>query len=113
MRKHALRFGIVLLVLIAGLVFYLTRPDRAQLSENAVAGIQSNPRLEAQQMDKLAGVVDMSEQGLALLQQFHGFCDTPLSSPKLHLALKSIDRSFAMKPIYLVFCAPICWSQMR
>ncbi len=38
MRKHALRFGIVLLVLIAGLVFYLTRPDRAQLGENAVAG---------------------------------------------------------------------------
>ena len=83
------------------------------MSENAVAGIQSNPRLEAQQMDKLAGVVDMSEPSLALLHQFHGFCDTPLSSPKLHLALKSIDRSFAMKPIYLVFCAPICWSQMR
>lgn len=38
MRKHVLRFGLVLLVLIAGLVFYLTRPDRAQLSENAVAG---------------------------------------------------------------------------
>ena len=38
MRKHAVRFGIVLLALVAGLVFYLTRPDRAQLSENAVAG---------------------------------------------------------------------------
>ena len=53
------------------------------MSENAIAGIQSSPRLDAHQMGKLARVVDMSEPSLALLHQFHGFCDTPLSSPKL------------------------------
>ena len=44
---------------------------KRRMSENAIAGIQSSPRLEAQQMGKLARVVDMSEQGRALLQQFH------------------------------------------
>jgi glucose/arabinose dehydrogenase len=38
MRKHLIRLGVLALVLLAGLAFYLTRPDRADLSEQAVTG---------------------------------------------------------------------------
>ncbi|MEP9402237.1 sorbosone dehydrogenase family protein [Sphingomonas sp. VNH70] len=38
MRKHVIRLSILAVVLLAALVFYLTRPDRAAFSEQAVTG---------------------------------------------------------------------------
>ncbi|KQN03618.1 PQQ-dependent sugar dehydrogenase [Sphingomonas sp. Leaf25] len=38
MRKHVIRLTIIVIVLLALLAFYLTRPDRARFSEQAVTG---------------------------------------------------------------------------
>ncbi len=43
MRKHVIRLSIIVIVLLAIFVFWLLRPDRAQLSEQAVTG--RTPRL--------------------------------------------------------------------
>lgn len=38
MRKHLIRLGVIAILLLAGIAFWMTRPDRARLSEQAVTG---------------------------------------------------------------------------